>query len=160
MNALSGYVDLQVNGYADVDFNADELSTERVAAVCGRLRDEGVAGILATVITAGLSAMCRRLANICRVREADPAVAAMIWGIHIEGPFLNEQPGYIGAHPADAAKPADIDAMKRLLEAAGGLAKIVTLAPERDAQSRVTRYLAGQGIAVSAGHCNPSLDEF
>src|SRR5262245_53251547 len=37
MNALSGYVDLQVNGYADVDFNADELSAERVAAVCQRL---------------------------------------------------------------------------------------------------------------------------
>jgi N-acetylglucosamine-6-phosphate deacetylase len=159
MNALSGYVDLQVNGYADVDFNADELSAERVAVVCQRLRDEGVAGILATVITADLNAMCRRLANICRVREADPAVAAMIWGIHIEGPFLNEQPGYIGAHPADAARPADIDSMKRLLEAAGGLAKIVTLAPERDAGASVIRFLSDQGICVSAGHCNPSLEE-
>src|SRR4051795_8657360 len=66
MNAPSGYVDLQVNGYADVDFNADELSSERVSAVCKRLRDEGVAGILATIITADLDAMCRRLANICR----------------------------------------------------------------------------------------------
>jgi N-acetylglucosamine-6-phosphate deacetylase len=103
--------------------------------------------------------MCRRLANICRVREADPAVAAMIWGIHIEGPFLNEQPGYIGAHPADAARPADIDSMKRLLEAAGGLAKIVTLAPERDAGASVIRFLSDQGICVSAGHCNPSLEE-
>jgi N-acetylglucosamine-6-phosphate deacetylase len=158
MNAPSGYVDLQVNGYADVDFNADELSDERVAAVCQRLRDEGVAGILATVITADLDAMCRRLANICRVRDADSDVAAMIWGIHIEGPFLNEQPGYIGAHPAECAKPADINSMKRLLDAAGGLTKIVTLAPERDANASVTKYLAGQGVRVSAGHCNPSLD--
>ena len=63
-------VDLQVNGYADVDFNADELSADTVAAVCSRLRDEGVAGILATVITADVPAMCRRLANICRVRES------------------------------------------------------------------------------------------
>ena len=91
-----------------------------------------MAGILATVITADLDAMCRRLANICRVREADPAIAAMIWGIHIEGPFLNEQPGYIGAHPAQFARPADIDTMQRLLDAAEGLTKIVTLAPERD----------------------------
>jgi N-acetylglucosamine-6-phosphate deacetylase len=159
MNALSGYVDLQVNGYADVDFNADELSAENVAAVCERLGNEGVAGILATVITGDLNAMCRRLANICRVREADPAIAAMIWGIHIEGPFLNEQPGYIGAHPADAARPADIDSMQRLVEAAGGLAKIVTLAPERDAKASVTKFLSDQGICVSAGHCNPSLDE-
>src|SRR5215212_10444766 len=158
MNAPTGYVDLQVNGYADVDFNADELSAERVSAVCQRLRDDGVAGILATVITADRDAMCRRLANICRVRHADAAVADLIWGIHIEGPFLNQQPGYIGAHPSDFAKPADIDSMKRLLDAAGGLTKIVTLAPERDANANVTKYLSGQGVRVSAGHCNTSLD--
>ena len=49
--------------------------------------------------------------------------------------------------------------MKRLLDAAGGLTRIVTLAPERDAGNRVTRFLAEQGVRVSAGHCNPSLDE-
>jgi N-acetylglucosamine-6-phosphate deacetylase len=159
MHAPNGYVDLQVNGYADVDFNADELSTERVAAVCERLRSEGVAGILATVITAKLDAMCRRLANIARVREESPAAAGMIWGIHIEGPFLNEEAGYIGAHPKDCARPADLDSMRRLLDAAGGLTKLVTLAPERDAAGRVTKFLADAGIRVSAGHCNPTLDQ-
>jgi N-acetylglucosamine-6-phosphate deacetylase len=159
MNSSSGYVDLQVNGYANVDFNADELSAEGVSTVCHRIRGEGVAGILATVITANLDAMCQRLANICRVRDTDPAIAGMIWGIHIEGPFINEQPGYIGAHPAESAMPADVDSMQRLLDAAGGLTKIVTLAPERDANSNVTSFLAGQGVRVAAGHCNPSLDE-
>ncbi len=159
MHAVSGYVDLQVNGYADIDFNADELEAERVVAVCRRLRDDGVAGILATVITADIDAMCRRLANICRVRDAEPSVADMIWGIHIEGPFLNEAAGYIGAHPAASARPADLDAMKRLLDAAGGLTRIVTLAPERDEGNRVTRYLVEQGVRVSAGHCNPTLDD-
>ena len=159
MHAPSGYVDLQVNGYADVDFNADELSAERVAAVCRRLKGVGVAGILATVITADLDAMCRRLANICRVRDSDAAISDMIWGVHIEGPFLNEEAGYIGAHPRECARPADVDAMQRLLEAAGGLTKIVTLAPERDPGNRVTTFLAGQGIRVAAGHCNSTLDE-
>ena len=94
MHAPSGYVDLQVNGYADVDFNADELRSEDVAAVCRRLRDDGVAGILATVITADIDAMCRRLANICpRARSRIASIADMIWGIHIEGPFLNETAG-------------------------------------------------------------------
>jgi N-acetylglucosamine-6-phosphate deacetylase len=159
MHALSGFVDLQVNGYADVDFNAEQLDAERVAAVCRRLRDDGVAGILATVITAEIGAMCRRLKNVCRVREQDRTIADVIWGVHIEGPFLNENPGYIGAHPAECARPADIEAMKRLLEAAGGLARIVTLAPERDAGSRVTEFLASHGVCVSAGHCDPTLDQ-
>jgi N-acetylglucosamine-6-phosphate deacetylase len=158
MHAPSGFVDLQVNGYADVDFNADELSVEAVAAVCRRLRDEGVAGILATVITAELPAMGRRLANICRVRESERSIAEMIWGIHIEGPFLNEEAGYIGAHPKECARPANLGDMQQLLEAAGGLTRIVTLAPERDPENRVTRFLSAQGVCVAAGHCNPSRD--
>jgi N-acetylglucosamine-6-phosphate deacetylase len=159
MNCATGYVDLQVNGYADIDFNADELSAEHVSAVCQRLRDDGVAGILATVITAPHEAMCRRLANICRVRDADRDIARMIWGIHIEGPFLNDAPGYIGAHPSEYARPADLELMMQLLHAAQGWTRIVTLAPERDHTARVTTQLSKLGIRVAAGHCNPSLDE-
>lgn len=159
MQPLSGYVDLQVNGYAEVDFNADQLVTEDVVAVCHRLRKDGVSGILATIITADIEAMCRRLSNIVRVREADVAIAEMIQGIHIEGPFLNEQTGYIGAHPARFARPADVDMMKRLLDAAAGITRLVTLAPERDEGSRVTKFLAEQKIRVSGGHCNPSIDQ-
>lgn len=159
MTAVPGYVDLQVNGYAEIDFNADKLAMEDVAAVCRRLQDDGVAGILATVITADVEAMCRRLANIVRVCEADAAIAEMVWGIHIEGPFLNETPGYIGAHPIECARPTDVDVMKRLLDAAGGMTRIVTLAPERDEGQRVTHMLAEREIRVSAGHCNASLDE-
>ncbi len=83
----------------------------------------------------------------------------MIWGIHVEGPFINETPGYVGAHPPQAVRPADVENMKRLLEAAGGLTRLVTLAPERDAGLKVVRYLAQQGILVAAGHSNPSLDQ-
>jgi N-acetylglucosamine-6-phosphate deacetylase len=159
MHAPSGYVDLQVNGYADVDFNADVLLPEDVAAVCARLRDDGVAGILATVITADADVMCRRLANVCRARDAERTVAQMIVGIHIEGPFLNQAAGYIGAHPAEFARPADVDTMKRLLDAAAGLTRIVTLAPECDNGNRVTKFLTENGVHVSAGHCNPSLEQ-
>ncbi len=158
MNEGGGYVDLQVNGYVGADFTGDGLMHEVALNACQQLRDEGVDGILATVITDDLDAMCRRLSRIVELRDADPLIKSMIWGIHIEGPFLNEQPGFIGAHPADAAQRADEDAMQRLLESAGGLTRIVTLAPERDEGLRVTRLLARQNIIVSAGHCDPSLE--
>jgi len=159
MHSRNGFVDLQVNGYADVDFNADDLNSEAVARVCRRLQEEGVDGILATVITADIPAMCRRLENIVQAREADAAIAETIWGIHIEGPFLNEEAGYIGAHPKECARLANLEDAQRLLDAAGGLTKIVTLAPERDLGCRVTKFLADQGVCVSGGHCNPTLDE-
>jgi N-acetylglucosamine-6-phosphate deacetylase len=152
------FVDLQVNGYAGVDFNADRLDGAGVAEACQRLKTDGVTGILATIITADLPAMCRRLQNICRIRQQDRTVAAIVWGIHIEGPFLNKEHGYIGAHPSDVARPAEANAMKQLLDAAEGLTRIVTLAPECDDGARVTRMLADQGITVSAGHCNPDHD--
>jgi N-acetylglucosamine-6-phosphate deacetylase len=49
--------------------------------------------------------------------------------------------------------------MGRLLDAAGGLTRIVTLAPERDSAMAVTRFLASQGIVVSAGHSDATLDD-
>jgi N-acetylglucosamine-6-phosphate deacetylase len=159
MHTGFGYIDLQVNGYADVDFNADELSAERVAALCQRLKSEGVAGIVPTVITADIDSMCRRLANIARIKEADKEVSELLLCIHIEGPFLNPEAGYIGAHPKEHARSAEMDVMSRLLDAARGLVRIVTLAPECDPGQRVTKQLASAGIRVAAGHCNPSLDE-
>ena len=49
--------------------------------------------------------------------------------------------------------------MQRLVDAAGGFAHIVTLAPERDPRMHVTRWLADRGIVVAAGHCDPTLDQ-
>ena len=103
--------------------------------------------------------MCGRLATLVELRERTRSPARLIAGLHIEGPFINEADGYRGAHPRDAIRPADVDAMKRLLDAAGGLTRIVTLAPERDAGFAVTRLLAAQGVVVSAGHSDASLDQ-
>lgn len=154
-----GYFDLQVNGYAGVDFNGDTWTDDDLEAACARLRADGVDSILATVITDQLPTMCCRLQRLAAARERSRDIAAMIYGFHIEGPFLNEQPGYIGAHPATAARVADLAAMQQLLDAASGETRIVTLAPERDPGNAVTQHLAAQGIVVAAGHCNPSLDE-
>ncbi|YCM46764.1 N-acetylglucosamine-6-phosphate deacetylase [Verrucomicrobiaceae bacterium 227] len=149
--------DLQVNGYAGVDFNDDELNAEKLATVCDALKEDGVAGILATVITDDIEVMCGRIQRLVKLRQHNAEWSQMIRGIHIEGPFLNENPGYIGAHPIAQARPAEISAMDRLLEAAEGLTRIVTLAPERDQGFPVTKYLADQGVCVAAGHCDPSL---
>ena len=153
-----GYFDLQVNGYAGVDFNKDDLTPDELHLACRRLRDDGVGGILATVITEDVARMALRLANLAAHRERDPVAREMIPGFHIEGPFLNETTGYRGAHPVDAIHPARPDEMKRLLDAAGGLARLVTLAPERDPGLRVTRLLSDAGVVVSAGHCDPTPD--
>ena len=154
-----GYFDLQVNGYGGVDFNSDDLTPDGLHRACELLERDRVGGFLATVTTESVDAMCLRLRNLVRFRESDSLAARLIVGIHIEGPFLNENPGYRGAHPVDAIRPADAQIMRQLLDAAGGLTRVVTLAPERDAEFAVTKMVASQGIVVSAGHTDASLDE-
>ena len=154
-----GFVDLQLNGYFGADFNADDLSAEALHAACERLEADGNAGVLATFITDELDLMCARLRRFAHLRAADDVAHRVICGFHIEGPFINELPGYVGAHLPSAVRLADVDSAQRLLAAADGLTRIVTLAPERDPGLAVTRFLVGQGITVSAGHCNPSLPE-
>ncbi len=159
MSTAAGYFDLQVNGYAGIDFQSDELTADQMHSACEALQRDGVAGILATIVTDDVDKMSRRLAKVVELRERDPLVRKLIAGIHIEGPFLSPIDGYRGAHARDAIRPADRDAMQRMLEAAGGLTKLVTLAPEHDAGYAVTKFLASQGIRVSAGHTNATLDE-
>ncbi|HLA84876.1 MAG TPA: N-acetylglucosamine-6-phosphate deacetylase [Thermoguttaceae bacterium] len=159
MNQNDEFFDLQINGYAGVDFNADGLDGEALHAACERLRSDGVAGILATIITGPLERMTARLANLVTLRRRDPVAAQVIAGIHLEGPFISAEPGYVGAHPPAAVRPADPETMQRLLDAADGLTRIVTLAPENDHGLRVTQRLAQDGIIVAAGHCNPTFDQ-
>jgi N-acetylglucosamine-6-phosphate deacetylase len=156
---LAQAIDLQVNGYAGVDFNSDDLSPDDLHGVCQRLKADGVAGILATIITDTMERMSARLARLAKLRALDPLAQVVVLGFHIEGPFISGETGYVGAHPAAAASPASVEKMERLLEAADGLARVVTLAPERDPKCQVIRTLAQHGVCVSAGHCNPTLDQ-
>ncbi|MCA9197051.1 MAG: N-acetylglucosamine-6-phosphate deacetylase [Planctomycetales bacterium] len=153
------YVDLQVNGFYGVDFNADQGEVHAWEAACQRLMNDGVQAILATVITDSIEAMSARLQRIHSFCQQSSIVRQLIVGVHIEGPFLNPNPGYIGAHPVQHARTASLSDMDRLLDAAQGMTRLVTLAPEQDPDFHVTSGLARQGILVSAGHCNPSLGQ-
>jgi N-acetylglucosamine-6-phosphate deacetylase len=151
--------DLQVNGYAGVDFNAPDLRPDTLHAACSALEADGVAGILVAIITDGLPAMAAKLEQLVRYRGLDPLLRKIIRGFHIEGPFLRSEKGYAGAHPIEHILAPSVDGMKRLIDASAGLARLVTLAPEQDTDQSLIRYLDTQGVIVAAGHCNPSLEE-
>lgn len=150
--------DLQVNGYAGTDFNADNLTAGALRDACIALQADGVEGILATIITDELPAMERRIRKIVELRDHDDLAKEVIAGFHLEGPFINAEKGYVGAHPPHAVRPATVEDAKRLCDAAHGLTRLMTLAPENDAGFATTRWLSEQGICVSAGHCNPTLE--
>ena len=160
MSQPEGFFDLQVNGYMGIDFNRDEpLLDSEVELLCNSLSAGNVSGILVTIITDTLPVMETRLRQVARLHQEKPDFRRVVRGIHIEGPFINPADGYRGAHPSDAIMQADPATMLRLLEAAEGLTRLVTLAPEQDHGCKVTRLLADRGIVVSGGHCDASESE-
>src|SRR5439155_20584993 len=106
-----------------------------------------------------LGLMCARLRRLVELRERDALAKQIIAGIHIEGPFISDVPGYRGAHPADAVLPATRETGQRLLDACGGLLRLMTLAPERDPDCAVIRFLTNNRVAVSAWHTDAAVDQ-
>lgn len=153
------YFDIQVNGYAGVDFNQNDLSLEDLNNACTKLAEDGVEGILATIITADFHDMIKRVNNLVSFSRQSEVIANVIKGIHLEGPFINSADGFRGAHPQEFILRPTIERMSQLVDACDGLLKLVTLAPEKDEDNLVTKYLHNQGIIVSAGHCDPSFEQ-
>lgn len=151
--------DLQVNGYAGTDFCSSSLNAEQLHHACRTLADDGVDAILATLITDDLTSLLDKISNLVRLREEDELARRVIAGFHVEGPFLNPSPGYVGAHEPEHVRPACLEDAQAILDAGAGLVKLLTLAPEQDSGAGVTKFLVEQGVVVSAGHCDPSLDQ-
>jgi N-acetylglucosamine-6-phosphate deacetylase len=146
MFVLPGLFDLQVNGFAGVDFNGPGLAADRVVEAIERLRTTGVTRFLPTLISSSLqhfSAGARVLAGV-----SHRAIA----GIHMEGPYLSAEDGPRGAHPLEHISAATIDDFDRRQEAAGGRIVLVTLAPEAPGALRLIEHLTGAGVCVSIGH--------
>lgn len=153
------YVDLQVNGYVGVDFNAPTTMQAQLLKAAHAMRADGVVAALPTVITGSLDVMCQCISNLRLAIESQAEVGDVFQGIHIEGPFLSPEPGYIGAHPVQYALRSDLRALERLLEAAGPWARLLTLAPEVDTDGSLTRLCIERGVSVAAGHTNASLNQ-
>lgn len=143
---LPGLFDLQVNGFAGVDFNAPELDSDRVVAATERLRATGVTRFLPTLITSSLRQFTASARVLARVRHR--AIA----GIHLEGPYLSAEDGPRGAHPIAHISPATIGDFERRQEAADGRIVLVTLAPEVPGALSLIAHLAHAGVRVSIGH--------
>ncbi|MCX7817877.1 MAG: N-acetylglucosamine-6-phosphate deacetylase [Kiritimatiellae bacterium] len=141
-----GWCDLQVNGFAGVDFNHPDLTPEQVHHALAAMRATGVTLCLPTVITSPLEQFARAAKTILSVR--DPAIA----GLHMEGPYINPADGPRGAHRRDATMPPLLGDFLRRQEAADGRIRLVTLAPELPGALRLTEALVSMGVRVAIGH--------
>ncbi|NND91977.1 MAG: N-acetylglucosamine-6-phosphate deacetylase [Granulosicoccus sp.] len=147
-----GLFDLQINGFAGVDYNDPEALPEHIEASMLAMLATGVTRCLPTVITADFAWQSRCFATLESARNGFPVANAMIAGYHLEGPFMSPEPGYCGCHPAEFMRPGDIDYFERLQACANGQIRLVTVAPERPGVLDLIPLLIRRGVTVAIGH--------
>jgi N-acetylglucosamine-6-phosphate deacetylase len=144
--------DIQINGRWGRSFSSPDLTVAQVAEIVRALAALGTARLCPTLITAPVPDLVHGVNTIAAACERFPEIAARVVGIHLEGPFLSEQEGYRGAHPAASIRDPDWELFQRLQEAAGGRIALITLAPERAGSIGFIRDAVGAGVVVAMGH--------
>ena len=154
----SGLCDLQVNGFAGVDYNDPTLMPEEFEKSLFAMLSTGVTTCLPTVITGSEDWQIQCFHALEAGRNASKLAQAMVPGYHLEGPFLNPEEGFCGCHPTKWMRSATWDHFERLQEAAGGRITLITVAPEIKGVLDLIPKWVEKGIAVAIGHCNPDRD--
>ena len=151
-------VDVQINGYAGVDFQSDTLTIDELTRAARELRAAGCTRFLFTIITDHWPKLVNRLRQARALREQSEELQSAIAGWHIEGPFLSPVPGFCGAHnPACMMDPSPAH-IRELRAITGSDPLLITVAPERPGAIKAIAAAVSLGIKVSLGHTNASAE--
>lgn len=150
---IPGLTDLHFHGCVGEDFSdGDAAGLARIAAY------ELSRGVT-QICPAGMTLLEDQLSKICAVAAAHRAAGvpgAELAGVHLEGPFLCEAKK--GAQNGAWLHDPDLPMLRRLQEAAQGLVKLVTVAPEQPGAMEFIRGAVEDGIVVSIGHTTADYD--
>ena len=153
-----GFIDLQVNGFAGVDYNSPVAAHEEIARSILAIFATGVTRFYPTVITGSAEDMTGALKNLAAARRSVPYGTAME-GFHVEGPFISAEDGPRGAHPRHCVRAPSIDEYRRFQEAAEGQVRLMTVAPEWPGIMRLIETMVQEGVVVSIGHTGATSEQ-
>jgi N-acetylglucosamine-6-phosphate deacetylase len=152
----AGLIDLQVNGFAGVDFNSPTSPHEEIGRAIAAVFSTGVTRFFPTVITGDPAEMLGALRNLVSAREQVPYGEAME-AFHVEGPHISPEDGPRGAHPREWVRPPDFDEFLRWQDAAMGHVRLVTLAPEWPDAPHYIERITETGVVAAIGHTRATV---
>jgi N-acetylglucosamine-6-phosphate deacetylase len=152
------WIDIQVNGFAGVDYNVPDTPQEEIARSIHAIYATGTARYYPTVITGGPDDMAGSLANLARAKETLTEGEA-IEGFHVEGPHISPEEGPRGAHPARWVRKPDVNEYRRWQDAARGHIRLITLSPEWPEAPRYIETIVKDGVVASIGHTKASREQ-
>ncbi len=153
-----GFIDIQVNGFAGVDFNSPRTTAADISRATRTIRQSGVTRYFPTVITGAPDSMAACLRNLAAARETIPERSS-ITAFHVEGPHISPDDGPRGAHPREWVCAPDVHLFHRLQDAAGGHIRLVTVSPHWPEAPHYIEALVRVGVVVSLGHTNANAQQ-
>ncbi|MCF6387062.1 N-acetylglucosamine-6-phosphate deacetylase [Mycobacterium sp. MBM] len=140
---VPGFVDTHLHGGGGANFSA--ATTEQTATAAALHRSHGTTTLIASLVTAAPAELLRQVRSL-----AADVHAGVLAGIHLEGPWLSVH--RCGAHQPALMRDPDPDEIDRVLAAADGTIRMVTLAPERAGAPAAIAQLTAAGVVVAVGH--------
>ena len=154
-----GLVDLQVNGYAGIDFSDANFDAEKAEHIAKQMLGQGVTSFLATVTTNSFESLSNSFKNLFQARESSQLFNAFCSGFHLEGPWICPEDGPRGAHPKQHCRSPNLAEFERLQESANGEIRLVTLSPEYGESPKFISELLRRKVNVSIGHTNANGEQ-
>jgi len=164
MTVVPGFVDIHIHGAGGHDvMEGTARALDRITSTAAR---SGTTSMVATTVTAPIDDTIKSLEGIARYirsHEQSEAVsenaklAAEIVGIHLEGPFISK--ARRGVHPSDALAKPSVETLEKLLKAADGLVRIVTIAPELPGAMDLIAAAVAAKLVVAMGHTDADYDQ-
>jgi N-acetylglucosamine-6-phosphate deacetylase len=161
LTLVPGFVDVHVHGAGGHDVM--EATPAALDAVATTLARGGTTSFLATTVTAAPDALCACAAGIAKFISAqtqngpNAKPRAEILGIHFEGPFISL--ARRGVHPAEWIAAPSPALLARMLDAAAGTARILTLAPEIPGGLELIDAVRKAGIVAALGHTDATYGQ-
>jgi N-acetylglucosamine-6-phosphate deacetylase len=148
------FVDLQVNGHSGVDF-LNARDHEEIHKASRSLKNEGVSGYLASLITSDLNQLKRAARLINEAMSNQNEDEAKILGLHFEGPCLSHERR--GVHAPELLRNPEKSLINEMLTIPNF--KMITLAPELPGAINAIKELTKNGVVVSLGHTTAERPE-
>lgn len=159
---IPGLVDIHFHGCMGVDFCdlAKETGTD-TTDVLERIAEYETSVGVTTICPATMTYDEDTLVKIMRraasySRKAGENSGGIPAGIYLEGPFISYEKR--GAQNPEYIMKPDADMVKRLNEAAGGLIRVVTVAPETEGAIDCISELSEEGFVCSIAHTTADYD--
>ena len=150
------FFDVHFHGAAGHDVM--EATPQALDTIGTFLASRGTSAYLATTVTAALDVTLRSLEGLANeIAKLPQPGRARPLGIHLEGPFLSHAKR--GVQPAEHLLAPDIATFDRLIDAAHGHVRLMTLAPELPGAVELTAHATSHGVRVSLGHSNATAAE-